>query len=83
MFEVIRDLWTIPFAVRGVEDWLPRFRRLQWLLPAAALALAILGHAWSATAAFMLALVAWSNARNLARFVEARTNPPFRIKEFR
>lgn len=83
VFEVIRDLWTIPFAVRGVEDWLPRFRRLQWLLSAAGVALAILGHGWWAIATFILALASRSNARNLARFVEARTNPPFRVKEFR
>jgi hypothetical protein len=83
VFEVVRDLWTIPFAGRGVENWLPRFRGLQWLLSAAGVALAILGHGWWAVAIFLLALASWSNARNLARFVEARMRPPFRIKEFR
>ena len=43
----------------------------------------ILGRGWWAVATFLLALASWSNARNLARFVEARMRPPFRIKEFR
>ena len=83
VFEVIRDLWTIPFAVRGVEDWLWRFRCLEGLLFTAAVAFAILGWLGWTLATSMLALACWSNTRNLARFVEARTNPPFRIKEFR
>jgi glycosyltransferase involved in cell wall biosynthesis len=83
VFEVVRDLWAIPFAVRGVETWSARFRCLEGLFFVAAVVLAIVGWAGWALAASVLALACWSNARNLARFVEARTNPPFRIKEFR
>jgi hypothetical protein len=30
VFVVLRDLWTIPFAIRGPAKWWPRFRRMQW-----------------------------------------------------
>ena len=83
VFEVLRDLWVLPFAVRGAARWLGEFRKLQWISVTAGIFLLIVGWRLSAVAAFVVALAALSNARSLERFVEAQTTPPFRVKEFR
>ena len=83
VFEVLRDLCVLPFAVRGAARWLDEFRKLQWISVAAGIFLLILGWRLWALAAFMVALAALFNARSLERFVEAQTRPPFRVKEFR
>ena len=83
VFEVLRDLCVLPFAVRGADRWLGRFRALQWAAFTAGVLLLILGQRALTLAAFVAALAAHANARSLQRFVEARTRPPFRVKEFR
>ncbi len=83
VFEVLRDLWVLPFAVRGAARWLGEFRKLQWISVTAGIFLLILGWRLWALAAFMVALAALFNARSLERFVEAQTRPPFRVREFR
>ena len=80
---VLRDLWVLPFAVRGSARWLGRFRVLFSLLLVVALMLAFWGRwVWTATAS-LLAAISFSNVLNLKRFVEAKTEPMFSIKEFR
>jgi glycosyltransferase involved in cell wall biosynthesis len=80
---VLRDLWVLPFAVRGPARWLGRFRVLFSLLLVIALMLAFWGR-WVGTAtASLLAAISFSNVLNLKRFVEAQTEPMFSIKEFR
>ena len=80
---VLRDLWVLPFAVRGPARWLGRFRVLFSLLLVIALMLAFWGR-WVGTAtASLLAAISLSNVLNLKRFVEAQTEPMFSIKEFR
>jgi len=80
---VLRDLWVLPFAVRGSARWLGRFRVLFSLLLVVALMLAFWGRwLWTAPAS-LLAAISFSNVLNLTRFVEAQTEPKFYIKEFR
>jgi hypothetical protein len=83
VFEVVRDLATLPFAVRDTQKWLRRFRWMEWMFLCAAILLALLKWWLAALAALLLGLASSSNARNLERFVEAQANPPFRVKEFR
>jgi glycosyltransferase involved in cell wall biosynthesis len=83
VFVVFRDLWVLPFAVRGSARWLGRFRVLFSLLLVVTLMLAFWGRwVWTATAS-LLAAISFSNVLNLKRFVEAKTEPMFSIKEFR
>ena len=82
VFEVLRDLWVLPFAVRGAARWLGEFRKLQWISLTAGIFLWLLGSRLSALAAFVVALGALVNARGLERFVEAQMRPPFRVREF-
>ena len=83
VFEVLRDLWALPFAVHGASKWLARFRKLHWILLIAGAFLLILGWRVWALVAFVVALAAYANALSLERFVEAQIRPPFRVKEFR
>ncbi len=83
VFIVIRDLWALPFALRGAASWLPIFRFILGLFVAGAIALALGGQWLWAGLCCLLGLVAYSNVTNLGRFVEAQRNPLFRIKEFR
>lgn len=83
VFIVLRDLLTLPFAVRETGRWLDRFRWLQWVWLAMGLLLAISGWRFSALLLILLALASFSNARSLKRFVEAQAKPQFRIQEFR
>ena len=83
VFEVLRDLCVLPFAVRGGGTWLGGFRKLQWIALTAGGFLLMLGWKIWALAAFVIALAAYANARSLDRFIEAQRRPPFRIKEFR
>jgi len=83
IFVVLRDLWTIPFAIRGPEKWSLRFRWLQWTAWTAFVWLAIAGNRVLAAGALALGLMAYANATNLRRFVAAQAAPEFRIKEFR
>jgi glycosyltransferase involved in cell wall biosynthesis len=83
IFIVLRDLWVLPFAIRGAAFWLKRFRVLLSLLVGAALILAFQGRwAWVAMV-LLLAAISFSNVVNLKRFVDAQTEPKFCIKEFR
>ncbi len=83
VFVVLRDLWTVPFALRGPGKWWVRFRWIQWTAWGAFVLLAIGGNRALATGTFTLGLLAFANATNLRRFVEAQAAPKFRIKEFR
>ncbi len=83
VFEVMRDICVLPFAVRGAAGWLDRLSRLQWITVTAGAFFLIIGWRLWALAALALALAVYANARSLERFVEAETRPPFRIKEFR
>jgi glycosyltransferase involved in cell wall biosynthesis len=82
VFIVMRDLWALPFALRGAAPWLIRFRILVGVTLAGALVFGLKGHwLWSGLCG-LLALIAYSNVMNLSRFVDAQANPIFRIKEF-
>jgi glycosyltransferase involved in cell wall biosynthesis len=83
IFVVLRDLWALPFALRGGERWLWRFRVLQWLGLVCAIAAAVWGGWLTAAAMFLLGVVASSNVIKLKAFVEAKTKPKFRIREYR
>jgi glycosyltransferase involved in cell wall biosynthesis len=83
VFEVMRDLCVLPFAVRGAAKWLGVLRKIQWVAVTAGAFFMILGWSVSALAAFVVALASYANARSLERFVEAQMRPPFRVKEFR
>jgi glycosyltransferase involved in cell wall biosynthesis len=83
VFEVMRDLCVLPFAVRGAAKWLGGFSKIQWISVAAGAFFLILGWSIWALAAFIVALASYANARSLERFVEAQVRPPFRVKEFR
>jgi glycosyltransferase involved in cell wall biosynthesis len=83
VFEVLRDLFVLPFAVRGPAKWLGEFRKLQWIAATAGAFFLFLGWSVWATAALIIAVAAYANARSLERFVDAQMRPPFRIKEFR
>ena len=80
---VLRDLWVLPFAVRGTARWLRRFRVIFSLFLVVALTLAFWGRWWWTALAFLLAAISFSNVSNLERFVQAQTEPRFYIKEFR
>lgn len=83
VFIVLRDLWALPFALRGASGWLKTFRVGLGLFLAGAIAFALSGYWLWAGVCSLLSLLAYSNVTNLARFVEAQLNPLFRIKEFR
>lgn len=83
VFEVMRDLCVLPFAVRGPAKWLGKFRKVQWVSVTAGAFFLILGWSIWALAAFVVALASYANARSLERFVAAQMRPPFRVKEFR
>jgi glycosyltransferase involved in cell wall biosynthesis len=83
VFEVMRDLCVLPFAVRGAAKWLGAFSNIQWISVTAGAVFLILGWSIWALAAFIIALASYANARSLERFVEAQVRPPFRVKEFR
>ena len=82
IFVVLRDLWALPFALRGAAPWRKRFRIAVGLSLAAAVVLVLTGRWFWAGLAGLSALVTYSNALNLSRFVEAQTHPLFRIREF-
>jgi glycosyltransferase involved in cell wall biosynthesis len=80
---VLRDLWVLPFAARGPDRWLERFRVLFSVLFGVILMLTFWGRwVWIAPA-FLLAAVSFFNLLNLKRFVEAQTEPKFHVREFR
>jgi glycosyltransferase involved in cell wall biosynthesis len=82
IFIVLRDLWALPFALRGAASWQFRFRVLAGVFLAAALTFA-LQHRWGwAVTVILLAAVSFSNVLSLGRFAEAQAEPKFRIKEF-
>ncbi|HEY3303198.1 MAG TPA: glycosyltransferase family 2 protein [Candidatus Binatia bacterium] len=83
VFEVLRDLFVLPFAVRGPAKWLGEFRKLQWIAATAGAFFLFLGWSVWALAALIVAIAAYANAQSLERFVQAQMRPPFRIKEFR
>ncbi len=83
VFIVLRDLLTLPFAVRGPGSWLQRFCWMEWLGVIIGVLLLAAGWRFSAVGFFLLALVSFSNTRNLRRFVEAQAKPQFQIREFR
>jgi glycosyltransferase involved in cell wall biosynthesis len=83
VFAVMRDLWVLPFALRGAVNWLKRFRLITMLFLSAAAVLAF-RHRWLwAATMILLAGLSLSNVFNLKRFVEAQAEPKFRIKEYR
>jgi glycosyltransferase involved in cell wall biosynthesis len=83
VFIVLRDLWALPFALRGAASWLIRFRIVLGLLLVSALVLALSGHWLWAGLCCLLGLASYCNVVNLSRFVEAQVNPLFRVREFR
>ena len=82
VFIVFRDLWVLPFAVRDAAAWRGRFRIITVLSVASALICAFWAHWIWAGALALLALISFSNATNLTRFIEAQAEPAFRIKEY-
>ena len=83
VFIVMRDLWVLPFALRGAAVWLKRFGLIGALFLSAAVILAF-RQRWLWTVTMMvLAGVSFSNVVNLKRFIEAQAEPKFRIKEYR
>jgi len=83
VFVVFRDLCVLPFAVLDATVWLRRFRFILVLFVTGALLNAFWTQwIWAGLLAF-LALISFSNVTNLTRFVEAQTEPAFRIKEYR
>lgn len=83
IFIVLRDLWALPFALRGAAWWRNRFRVALGLSLTAAVVLCFAGRwPWAALAA-VAALLAGSNVINLSRFVEAQARPLFSIRDFR
>jgi hypothetical protein len=83
VFIVLRDLWALPFALRGAAAWLKRFRIMLGLILAGAVAFVLTGHWFWAVLCCLAGLIFYSNVMNLSRFVEAQVNPLFRVKEFR
>ena len=83
VFIVLRDLWALPFALRGAAPWLKRFRVVLGVVLAGAMVFVLTGHWLWAGLCGLLGLVFYSNVINLSRFVEAQLNPLFRIREFR
>jgi glycosyltransferase involved in cell wall biosynthesis len=83
VFIVLRDLWALPFALRGAAAWLKRFRIMLGLILAGAVAFVLTGHWLWAGLCCLAGLIFYSNVMNLSRFVEAQVNPLFRVKEFR
>lgn len=83
VFIVLRDLLVIWFAVRGPAQWRIRFRWLAGMSFGAGLVAALNGWFGLALALALLTIVARINFWNLGRFIEARKNPQFRIREFR
>jgi glycosyltransferase involved in cell wall biosynthesis len=83
VFIVLRDLWALPFALRGAAAWLKRFRIMLGLILAGAVAFVLTGHWLGVGLCCLAGLIFYSNVINLSRFVEAQVNPLFRVKEFR
>src|SRR4029453_10571991 len=76
---VLRDLWVLPFAVRGTARWLRRFRVIFSLFLVVALTLAFWGRWWWTALAFLLAAISFSNVSNLERFVQSQKETMFCI----
>jgi glycosyltransferase involved in cell wall biosynthesis len=83
IFAVIRDLWALPFALRGASLWLTRFRWALVLCVVGGFFLALTGWWLFAGMMFLLAVTCASNVANLARFVRAQKQPEFSIKQFK
>jgi glycosyltransferase involved in cell wall biosynthesis len=83
VFIVLRDLWALPFALRGAARWRNRFRVAMVLSLAAAVVLVLEERGFWAGLGALSALLAYSNVLNLSRFVEAQAHPLFSIREFR
>jgi glycosyltransferase involved in cell wall biosynthesis len=83
IFVVLRDLWVLPFAIRGPERWLWRFRAIQTLGFATTLSLA-LSRRWLLSGTTLgLSILACANAAGLKQFINAQVDPHFRIREYR
>lgn len=83
VFIVFRDLCALPFALRDANGWRARFRIVSVVL-SITLLMAGLWHRWVWTGIMLLlGLLSVSNVMKLTRFVEAQTEPKFRIKEYR
>jgi glycosyltransferase involved in cell wall biosynthesis len=83
VFAVLRDLWVLPFAIRGPERWLWKFRAIETLGFATTLPLA-LSRRWLLSGTTLgLAIIACSNAAGLKQFIKAQVDPNFRIREYR
>jgi glycosyltransferase involved in cell wall biosynthesis len=83
VFIVLRDLWVLPFVLRGAEKWLSKFRVAQTLTLVSALLLVFWRRWFLAGGSLMLTAMAYSNAKNLRGFIKAQTEPNFRIREYR
>jgi glycosyltransferase involved in cell wall biosynthesis len=83
IYFVLRDLWALPFAVRGAARWQKHFYRVFGAFSAGALLLGRFGS-WKVAAALTLgAGLSFANVVTLERFVRAQSLPGFRIKEFK
>lgn len=83
VFVVLRDLWVLPFAMRGPERWLWKFRAIQILGFATTLSLALAGRWLLSGTTLGFALIARSNVAGLKQFIKAQIDPNFRIREYR
>jgi glycosyltransferase involved in cell wall biosynthesis len=82
-FAVARDLWALPFALRGAEKWRRRFVALSALLLLALAGFLAAARWYGAALCAAGALLTLGSARNLARFREAKRRPRFRVKRCR
>ena len=83
VFVVLRDLWVLPFAIRGPERWLRKFRAIQTLGFVTTLSLALFGRWLLSGTTLGFAIIACSNVAGLKYFINAQADPNFRIREYR
>src|SRR5262245_32407052 len=83
VFVVLRDLWVLPFAIRGPERWLRKFRAIQTLGFITTLSLALSGRWLLSGTTLGFAIIACSNVVGLKHFIKAQADPYFCIREYR
>ena len=83
IFVVIKDLWVLPFAVRGADRWLAIFRILLLAAAIAVIATLYWGRIALALVYAAATVLTWSNVVNLRRFIEAQAQPLFQIADYR
>lgn len=83
VFVVMRDLWVLPFALRGPERWLGKFRAIQTFGFVTTLSLALSGRWLLSGTTLGFAIMACANVAGLKHFIKAQVDPNFRVREYR